>query len=195
MYLFVVLFVFVFYCLLLLMFYKITEGYVLLEGSGSDHLRDGESPTVCQALHLSSTVPPARTDASAGKVWSQSHFNNEGLTVRKNVPSISTEKTCLKHKQIVSGSSFCPVTMELTAGNSPALLKAAEEESGGVFHSWQPFAVVGLHTCGDLASTAFRLFAAVPTARSVCIVGCCYHHITEPTGEGMAKFNTVFGKV
>ena len=44
----------------------------------------------------------------------------------------------------------------------------------------QPIGLVGLHTCGDLACTVLRQFVQEPVIiQSVCLVGCCYHHITE----------------
>ena len=39
--------------------------------------------------------------------------------------------------------------------------------------------VVGLHTCGDLCSNLLRFFCSSDQIRSMCCVGCCYHHITE----------------
>ena len=40
--------------------------------------------------------------------------------------------------------------------------------------------LVGLHTCGDLCSNLLRLFCSSDVIKSMCCVGCCYHHITEP---------------
>ncbi len=82
-------------------------------------------------------------------------------------------------------SSFYPVTMELRPDTLQDFLLAAEETSKGEFKSEQPFCLVGLHTCGDLCSTALRLFAGNPRARALSVVGCCYHHITEKDdGDG-----------
>ena len=75
--------------------------------------------------------------------------------------------------------SFYPVTMELRPDSIDEFLLAAEETSRENFKLDQPFCLVGLHTCGDLCSTALRLFAGIPSARALCVVGCCYHHITE----------------
>ncbi|XP_029848257.2 methyltransferase-like protein 25 [Ixodes scapularis] len=36
----------------------------------------------------------------------------------------------------------------------------------------------GLHTCGDLATSALKLFVRCPRAKVLCLVGCCYH-LTE----------------
>jgi len=81
-------------------------------------------------------------------------------------------------------SSFIPVTMEMTPGNISALLQAAEATSKGVFHLEEPFGVVGLHTCGDLTCNALRVWSSVPEARATCVVGCCYHHVTEGSSQG-----------
>ena len=80
-------------------------------------------------------------------------------------------------------ADFCPVTMKLTNDSICHLLEAAERDSRGVFQSWLPCGVVGLHTCGELASTILEFFSQVPSARVVCVVGCCYHHITEVDEE------------
>ncbi|XP_064487777.1 probable methyltransferase-like protein 25 isoform X2 [Ornithodoros turicata] len=37
----------------------------------------------------------------------------------------------------------------------------------------------GLHTCGDLASSALRLFVQCSGVKCLCLVGCCYNLITE----------------
>lgn len=89
----------------------------------------------------------------------------------------------LSHAASALGSTFLPITMELRLDTISDLLAVAEERSGGRFAPSKPFCLVGLHTCGDLGSTALRLFTQVPTAKALCIVGCCYHHITETVGE------------
>ena len=81
-------------------------------------------------------------------------------------------------------SSFTPVTMEMTPSNIPGLLRTAAATSKGTFSPGKPFGIVGLHTCGDLACSALRAFATAPEARAVCVVGCCYHHITEGSSQG-----------
>ncbi|CAO3642368.1 unnamed protein product [Cunninghamella blakesleeana] len=42
-----------------------------------------------------------------------------------------------------------------------------------------PWIVCGLHTCGDLATSMFRLFASSDQIKSVVNVGCCYHFLSE----------------
>lgn len=41
------------------------------------------------------------------------------------------------------------------------------------------FGLVGLHTCGPLAVSSFRIFLAKKGARFCCNVGCCYHLLQE----------------
>ena len=43
----------------------------------------------------------------------------------------------------------------------------------------QPCILIGLHTCGDLASTSLKLFATQDNIRGIINVGCCYQHLTE----------------
>ncbi|MEQ2193610.1 hypothetical protein XENOCAPTIV_005709, partial [Xenoophorus captivus] len=55
--------------------------------------------------------------------------------------------------------------------------------------------VVGLHTCGDLAASTLRMFAAKPELSAVCGVGCCYHLLSEEFNlDGLEKpLQTVCG--
>lgn len=53
--------------------------------------------------------------------------------------------------------------------------------------------MVGLHTCGDLAPSTLRMFAAKPELAAVCSVGCCYHLLSEefdPARGGMKDRHT-----
>lgn len=45
--------------------------------------------------------------------------------------------------------------------------------------SFSHVGLVGLHTCGNLASTSVQLFVNSPEARFLCNVGCCYHLLDE----------------
>ena len=75
--------------------------------------------------------------------------------------------------------SYIPVTKEVDLLDACSLLKVAEEASCGKFQCCKPSCLVGLHTCGDLASTLLQLFCHLPSVKAVCMVGCCYNHITE----------------
>lgn len=44
--------------------------------------------------------------------------------------------------------------------------------------------LVGLHTCGNLASTSVELFVNSPKVLFLCNVGCCYHLIDEAFEKG-----------
>lgn len=99
----------------------------------------------------------------------------------KLVATESSRNLAAKKAEIrkATENSFYPVTMELRPDSVHDFLLAAEETSEGNFQSEQPFCLTGLHTCGDLCSTALKLFAGIHSARALCVVGCCYHHITE----------------
>ena len=78
--------------------------------------------------------------------------------------------------------SYCPLTLELKINTIDELLKQVQALSDGKFDPLKPFCITGLHTCGDLAANILQLFLQSPAARAVCVVGCCYHHISESGG-------------
>ena len=133
-------------------------------------------------------------ESSDDEIISSTNHISEHLSNKEHEPQIQKAASC--NKEDILGkdavklpleeqkSSFWPVTMELTVNSIHHLLETAERDSKSAFKSWQPFGVVGLHTCGDLASTALRVFAQEPRARVMCMVGCCYHHITETKEDG-----------
>lgn len=75
--------------------------------------------------------------------------------------------------------SYFPLTMKVDVSSASELLPFVEKHSNGHFQLSQPCMIVGLHTCGDLAVTILRLFCEVATIQTVCVVGCCYNHLTE----------------
>ncbi|KAB7497680.1 Protein RRNAD1 [Armadillidium nasatum] len=57
-----------------------------------------------------------------------------------------------------------------------------------------PFSLVGLHCCGDLGPILLRLFASIPSCRSILLVGCCYMKLSSKSerenseGYPMSRF-------
>ncbi|CAL8386023.1 unnamed protein product [Gadus morhua 'NCC'] len=70
------------------------------------------------------------------------------------------------------GALYSPLTSYVTA----------ETELRDLIDGLQDAVLVGLHTCGDLAPSTLRMFAAKRELASVCSVGCCYHMLTEEFG-------------
>ncbi|XP_043093900.1 methyltransferase-like protein 25 [Puntigrus tetrazona] len=66
-------------------------------------------------------------------------------------------------------SLFSPLTSYVTA----------ETELKTLITELEDAVLVGLHTCGDLASSTLRMFRAKQELRAVCSVGCCYHLLSE----------------
>lgn len=69
--------------------------------------------------------------------------------------------------------SFTPVTHCLNWNDDII------EIAGDHFDSDHCAALVGLHTCGDLACFIIRQFVQQNAFQVLCVIGCCYHHITE----------------
>ncbi len=59
------------------------------------------------------------------------------------------------------------------------ILRAKEDKSQGEEEEAGRLGVVGLHTCGSLAAASIKLFFSTRSARFICNVGCCYHHLPE----------------
>lgn len=57
-----------------------------------------------------------------------------------------------------------------------------------------PFAISGLHTCGDLTSTAIDLFFRMPSCENMVVMPCCYHKLTLADLEGDPTGQRVFNK-
>ncbi|XP_003743280.1 protein RRNAD1-like [Galendromus occidentalis] len=82
----------------------------------------------------------------------------------------------LKYREKVVKDVFRPpVHLERLIGVSTA----AEDVEYVTKHAWEDtdinFGLIGLHTCGDLGPTMFRLFAESSQVKALVSVGCCYH--------------------
>ncbi|XP_061523732.1 methyltransferase-like protein 25 [Phycodurus eques] len=64
---------------------------------------------------------------------------------------------------------FSPLTSYVTA----------ETELRELIDELEDAVLVGLHTCGDLAPSTLRMFAAKAELLAVCSVGCCYNKLSE----------------
>ena len=89
--------------------------------------------------------------------------------------------------QTATSNSFLPVTgfvdQSFVANgelrklfDQLALSDEGFSETNGMF-------LVGLHTCGDLVPVALRIFVSQPSVKLICIVGCCYHLVSQEFGE------------
>ena len=69
-------------------------------------------------------------------------------------------------------------------GDDGGLLERVEVDTCGTFSAQRSTCIVGLHTCGNLGGVALRLFLRQPQLNAVCVVGCCYHLLTEEVSAG-----------
>ena len=124
----------------------------------------------------------------------------------RNIHVISSEITDSKHPsntmnskskqlQTASPASFVPVTgfvdQSFVANGGLARLFANLETTNGVSTGCDSMFVVGLHTCGDLAPVALRIFVTEASVRVICIVGCCYHLVSQEAGGGYMQMKPV----
>ncbi|XP_038636165.1 methyltransferase-like protein 25 isoform X1 [Scyliorhinus canicula] len=74
-----------------------------------------------------------------------------------------------KAKRIKEANLYSPLTLHVTSTT----------ELQDIISDVKDSMMVGLHTCGDLASDTLRIFMAKPELKAVCSVGCCYHLLSE----------------
>ncbi|XP_023647123.2 probable methyltransferase-like protein 25 isoform X1 [Paramormyrops kingsleyae] len=83
-----------------------------------------------------------------------------------------------KAQSVRDDGLYSPVTSYVTA----------ETELRDIITELEDAVLVGLHTCGDLAPSTLRMFAAKQELRALCSVSCCYHLLSEefdhPAGDG-----------
>jgi len=58
------------------------------------------------------------------------------------------------------------------------------EESHGI-------GLVGLHTCGNLTPTCLKIYKEFSDIKSICNVGCCYHHLNEEFSDNKMFKNQI----
>ena len=117
--------------------------------------------------------------------------NGTTHTVESNKEESICDGTTLNKETNIASNCHCdhsstqqqPVH-QLTESYTPIIHYLSNDDSvvsivGDALDTTQPIGLVGLHTCGDLACIVLRQFVQEPAIRSVCLVGCCYHHITE----------------
>ncbi|XP_064398047.1 probable methyltransferase-like protein 25 isoform X2 [Halichondria panicea] len=138
-----------------------------------------DSSDSCLKVNTSNDVPDSSVSARLKPVAVKTDVL-QAVAVDDSNHYIETDS--LTEPLMNSASSFVPITIEINPSDYNRLLTEAEQLSDGRFISQEPFCIIGLHACGDLTSTALRMFSSLPTAAAVCVVGCCYHHITEEGG-------------
>ena len=117
-------------------------------------------------------------DTSSSRTESQ---NSLEITASDKVMGSNTTST---ETNAVSRSHTQPNASPLTGSYTPITHYISSNDSiidiaGDAIDTARPFGLVGLHTCGDLACLILRQFIKEPLIQCVCVVGCCYHHITE----------------
>ena len=96
--------------------------------------------------------------------------------------------TSCEQSQSANSNSFLPVTgfvdqSFVASGELKRLfdeLLYSPENSSAVSNG---LFLVGLHTCGDLVPMALRIFVNEPLVKLICVVGCCYHLVSQQFGK------------
>lgn len=82
------------------------------------------------------------------------------------------------HHSDVFKLSYTPLTCYISLEDNLIDLIQANSQCA-LFSSNEMTALVGLHTCGDLASVILNQFIENDIIKALSVVGCCYHQITS----------------
>ncbi|XP_050696122.1 protein split ends-like isoform X2 [Eriocheir sinensis] len=99
---------------------------------------------------------------------------NTTVTNTNTTPPPGTGNTTDRHNT--------PYTTSNTNGKPPSPLppdSPLDLTSMLIVDEASTLGLVGLHTCGNLASSSLRLFVSDPRVAFLCNVGCCYHLLEE----------------
>lgn len=103
-------------------------------------------------------------------------------------PAANTMISKSQQPQTANPTSFVPVTgfVDQSFVANGGLTRLFDElgTSNRVAAGCNGMFLVGLHTCGDLAPMALRIFVSEASVKVICIVGCCYHLVSQQFGGG-----------
>lgn len=113
---------------------------------------------------------------------SRAGFSVVAIEGRKH-NSEKSEKRAEKLTKIAKGQNCLRNVCEIVKGDELG------EYSGGIC------GIVGLHTCGDLASDSLRMFVANENVAGIVNVGCCYQLLTEFVDRDSDGFQEYFKRI
>ena len=124
---------------------------------------------------------------STQNAMTRSHTTKRHTENHPNTNDTTSNEPSLQETQL---SSFLPVTGFVDKSlMSTGELEKLFSELKWMRHSPTPCSklcegliLIGLHTCGDLAPTALKLFTSEASVRAICLVGCCYHLLSQQFG-------------
>ena len=104
-----------------------------------------------------------------------------------DLPANGTITSC-EQSQSANSNSFLPVTgfvdqSFVASGELKRLFDELLYSHGNSSAVSNGLFLVGLHTCGDLVPMALRIFVNEPLVKLICVVGCCYHLVSQQFGK------------
>ncbi|XP_031574064.1 methyltransferase-like protein 25 [Actinia tenebrosa] len=156
---------------------------------GSDNVPESwESSSTVDNSSSSSSSNDMHPYSSSKKIsighCEDGNIQNTVLPGKDDIPDKDVQKSCLKTIETSKHDSYLPVTAHVSSSaqiyqNLEALF---EKKNTSICNDINKgIILVGLHTCGDLAPTAINIFIKDSVVKALCLVGCCYHLLSQPT--------------
>ena len=104
---------------------------------------------------------------------------NEEFTTKMEIRVNDISQKRNKGQEIAKAESYTAfLTAQTSAEEFQKIAKLTDEK----------VVLTGLHPCGDLTPTLMRFFKSLNQITHLCMVGCCYHKLTENTHSLMTKY-------
>ena len=101
--------------------------------------------------------------------------DNIPVITKQGLPVLDDNNMCRSHEESTLSDTYTSLTEKTLSDTSPEDKRLAETSQ----LKSDTLMLTGLHTCGNLAPSIFRIFLANPSATVMCNVGCCYQHLDE----------------
>ncbi|XP_062521995.1 probable methyltransferase-like protein 25 [Corticium candelabrum] len=121
----------------------------------------------------------------------ESKEGNTHSATKRNKIFERVMKNSVEQMHVASAASYVPVTVTVEArseSDAHSFLEQLAREYPGILDSRESTAIVGLHTCGQLACTIQEIFLTDPHVKLLFYVGCCYHLMSDDTGFPQSSF-------
>ena len=120
-------------------------------------------------FRASGVEPPTRSKHARSK---KKEDNDKRLVVESPEP-VKRNRFADNMKYVTKFVDMQTDLQSLVTDNFPS------DEKNCVTFDSNRLGLIGLHTCGNLASDSIKIWIKNDTMKLLCNVGCCYHHIDE----------------
>ncbi|XP_068711394.1 probable methyltransferase-like protein 25 [Montipora foliosa] len=151
------------------------------------HVTSSFEPSNRKSLNDFSSLSGQLNKEACGKCSCRNLQQNHCLCTQMQLGLKDSAIASSSQLNTLNPNSFFPVTgfvdhSFVANGELRKLFDQLESSDGECHSESNGMFLVGLHACGDLVPMALRIFVNEPSVKLICIVGCCYHLVSQQFG-------------